>query len=146
MLSIIKYNTRHKRNRNDKRRQNEQHPPVSLGRFRNSVVAAPSPCNASPDRATSAAGAIGRDADRYSPLKLQRLFAASRAIARRHSGAARALPPFKPPLRANSVAGFPGGGLASVVSSTDRSTISLPSGEGSRGRWGRRRAIVAVCR
>ncbi len=69
----------------------------------------------------------------------QRFRAASRAISCLRFGLralALALPPFKPPLRANSEAAEIGVGAGSDASPVDRSTINLPSWLGSRGRLG----------
>jgi hypothetical protein len=60
----------------------------------------------------------------------QRFLAANRAISRRLSGdnfIALALPPLRPPLRANSLAGVSCGASGSVASPIDKSTISFPS-------------------
>lgn len=62
----------------------------------------------------------------------QRAAAARRALSERSSGvilAARALPPFKPPLRPSSTAAgfFPASGSGSSASPVARSTMSLPS-------------------
>jgi hypothetical protein len=76
-----------------------------------------------------------------------RVFAAFKAISRLRCGvnaAARAFPPFKPPLLANSVPGESGAPATSDDAPTDKSTIRLPSWFGSRGRLGRFGVMVPV--
>jgi hypothetical protein len=86
------------------------------------------------------AGDSSTDRLRSHHFLCHRAAAAWRAISMRFSldnFSARARPPSLPPCLANSTAGLSGFGSASLASPTERSTISLPSWLGSRGRFGR---------
>jgi hypothetical protein len=88
------------------------------------------------ERPDTKTGSIPGGSQRFFP---QRAAAALFAASLRCSGvifAARAFPPFKPPLRPSATAAgsFPASGFGSSVSPVARSTMSLASWFGSRGR------------